>query len=187
MEQQALADKGEKDDDTVRGYLRPIRGLYEMNEIPLTTAQWKKIESKLRSKARKKKGKDRAYTVEEIEKLVRYGDRRIPPICLTMTSCGCRVGAFWSLNLGHIIPIYQNTDGSFEKSGTIAEPLDKSRKLVASEIIIYSDEAEEYLPFVTPEATRAWEQYVKDRKDAGEKIGKDSPAVRDLFIPDKGD
>jgi len=41
----------------------------------------------------KKYAEDRAPTIEEIQKLLEYPDRRIKVIILTMISCGMRLGA----------------------------------------------------------------------------------------------
>jgi len=48
---------------------------------------------------------DRDPTIEEIQKLVEYPDRRIKPIVYTMASCGIRIGAFDHLKWKRIIPI----------------------------------------------------------------------------------
>jgi hypothetical protein len=181
---QAEADAKKRSGNTVRGYIRPIRKLCDLNDVPLTSSQWAKIYSKFGKAPRT--GKDKPYTVEQIKKIIAFPDRRIKPSVLIMTSSGCRVGAFEFLNLGDIRPIYQNEDGNFDESGTLAEPLDSSRKLVACRIVIYRDEPEEYLPFITPECTRAIEEYANYRRQAGEKINVESPVLRDLFVPDKG-
>ena len=48
---------------------------------------------------------DRAPTIEEIQKLVQYPDRRIKAIIYTMASSGIRLGAWESLLWKHITPI----------------------------------------------------------------------------------
>jgi len=172
---------GELSGATVRGYLRPIKILCDQNDILIN---WKKIQTKFGKAPRT--GKDKAYSAEQIRQLITYPDRRIKPIALTMASSGCRVGAFDYLNLGDIFPIYQNKDGSFEEQGTLAAPLVDSKKLVASRVLIYRGEIEEYPDFITPECTRAIAEYVEFRRESGEKIKNESPVIRDLFTPDKG-
>jgi hypothetical protein len=51
---------------------------------------------------------DRAPTIEEINKILDYQDRRIKAIICTMASSGIRVGAWDFLKWKHIIPIQKN-------------------------------------------------------------------------------
>jgi hypothetical protein len=77
---------------------------------------------------------DRAPTLEEIQKIAEYLDRRIKPIVYTMTSSGIRVGAWDHLKWDHI------------------RPLIKNGKLLAAKINVYAREEDEYITFITPEA-----------------------------------
>ena len=60
-----------------------------MNDLMLN---WKKISRGLPSGRRA--ANDRAPTIEEIQKLVEYPDRRIKPVVYTMASSGIRIGAW---------------------------------------------------------------------------------------------
>ncbi|MDH2899911.1 MAG: hypothetical protein PXY39_02970 [archaeon] len=176
-----------KSGSTVKGYLRPIRKLCDNNGIDLSSDQWKRIYSIVDESPRT--GMNNPYSLEQIRKLITYPDRRVKPVVLTQVSCGCRVGAFEYLKLGHITPVFQNKDGSFEKGESLgAKALDGSRKLVASEIVIHSKklEDEDYLSFISPESTKALDDYGNFRRQNGENITESSPAIRDLFPPDKG-
>ena len=53
---------------------------------------------------------DRAPTLEEIQKLVEYTDRRIKPIVYTMVSSGIRLGAWDYLKWKHVIPIFNDDE-----------------------------------------------------------------------------
>ena len=60
-----------------------------MNDLLLT---WKKISRMLPK--RRNAANDRAPTIEELQKLIEYPDRRIKPIVYTMVSSGIRIGAW---------------------------------------------------------------------------------------------
>jgi integrase len=65
---------------------------------------WKKISRGL-PKIRRYAADDRAPTVEEIQKICEYSDRRIKAIVYTMSSSGIRLGACDYLRWRHIEPI----------------------------------------------------------------------------------
>jgi hypothetical protein len=102
-----------------------------MNDIVLG---WKKI---ARGMARvRKAANDRAPTLEEIQHLIEYPDRRIKPIVNTMVSSGIRIGAWDYLQWKHVSPI-TNDNG----------------EIVAASLLVYSGDPEEYYSFLTPEAS----------------------------------
>ena len=71
-----------------------------MNDL---TLKWKKIARGLPTG--RKSANDRAPTLEEIQKLVEYPDRRIKPIIYVMVSSGIRIGAWEFLQWKHVTPI----------------------------------------------------------------------------------
>jgi len=66
---------------TIYNYLKPIKLLCEMNDIHV---KWKKITTGLPKE--RKYAEDRAPTIDEIQKLIEYPDRRIKAIIFTMIS-----------------------------------------------------------------------------------------------------
>ena len=52
---------------------------------------------------------DRAPTIEEIQRIIEYPDRRIKPIVFTMISSGIRTGAWDYLQWKHVIPMASNS------------------------------------------------------------------------------
>lgn len=160
--QKLRVEKKEIVESTLPNFVKPIRLFCEQNDIVLN---WKKINRRIprgRSSA-----DDRIPTIEEIKKLLTYPDRRVKIAALIMLSSGGRVGAFDFLNWGHI------------------EKIEKNGKLLCAKIRIYAGQKEEYFSFITPEAYCEIEAYINFRKSQGEKITKDSPVLRDLFLPEK--
>jgi len=95
---------------TFRNSVKVIKLFCEMNDILLP---WKRITRGL-PKARRY-AHDRAPTIEEVQKIVEYPDRRIKAIVSTMVSSGIRLVAWDHLKWKHITPI--------EKDGNIINRL----------------------------------------------------------------
>jgi hypothetical protein len=114
---------------TLRNFVKSIKLFCEMSDIPIT---WKKITRGLPKMRRH--ADDRAPTIEEIQKISEYPDRRIKGLIYTMASSGIRLGAWDYLCWGHI------------------EPLEREGKIIAAKIIVYAGDDEEYFSFISPEA-----------------------------------
>ncbi len=87
--QKERANAREISNSTVPNYYSATKLFCEMNDIILN---WKKIARGLPRVI--EAANDRAPTMEEIQKLIEYPDRRIKPIVFTMISSGIRIGAF---------------------------------------------------------------------------------------------
>jgi integrase len=100
--------------------------------------------------------KDRAYTHEEISKILEFADERMCVVILLMVSAGIRRGALPYLRL-------RDLD-------------DNNRKLT-----VYENEKEEYFTFITPECKKAVDSYLDMRSRYGEKLDKNSYLIREHF------
>ena len=103
----------------IDNYIRAIVSYYKINDVILNT---KKINRFMPERRRIKK--DRAYTHEEISKMLEIADDRMRAVILLLTSSGVRVGAL---------------------------PYIKLQNLIENRLTVYETFYEEYLTFVTPE------------------------------------
>ncbi len=144
---------------TLRNYYKPIKLFCDMNDI---LVNWKLVNRGMPSS--KRAGQDRTPTILEIHSMLEFGDVRIKPIVLLMVSSGIRVGAWEYLKWKHVIPLYN-----------------QDKVLLASKLIVYAGEPEEYFTFMTPEAYKALEDWMNFRKSYGERITDESWLMRNMW------
>jgi hypothetical protein len=146
---------------TAYNYIRSLKLFIDMN-FDSPPINWKKITRGLPS--RREIGNDRAPTIEEIQKVIEYPDRRIKPLILCMVSGGFRLGAWDFLKWKHVIPM-NNKEG----------------EMLAAKIIIYAGEPDEYFCFITPEAYNSLKNWMDYRSGAGEEITGESWLMRNMW------
>jgi integrase len=145
---------------TLKNFVKSLKVFCDCADLDIP---WKKITRGL-PKGRQA-ANDRAPTLEEIQRLVEYPDRRIKAIVYTMASSGIRIGAWDYLQWKHITPISNNTTG----------------EIIAAKILVYSGDREEYYAFITPEAYNALKDWIDFRDSYGEKITGESWVMRDIW------
>ena len=123
---------------SVSAYIVPVKTYYQINDITLNV---KKI-GRFMPEHRKVKT-DRAYTHEEISKLLEIADERLRVLILLLASSGIRIGAVPFIRLG-------NLDGN--------------------KLTVYEGAKEEYFTFITPECKKAIDFYLDMRSRYGEKL-----------------
>jgi integrase len=156
--QKKRAENGEISKSTIPNYFKATKLFCDMNDIVLN---WKKISKGIPSS--KKAANDRAPTLEEIQKLIEYPDRRIKAIIYVMVSSGIRIGAWDYLKWKHVKPYFEKDE------------------LIAAKLQVYAGETEEYYSFITPEAYRALSDWMRFRESYGEKITDESWLIRDMW------
>jgi hypothetical protein len=153
------ARRNEISETTISNYYKAAKLFCEMNDLSLG---WKRIRRGI--PRGRKAANDRAPTIEEIQKLVEYPDRRIKPIIYTMASSGIRIGAWDFLQWKHVTPL-TNQNGD----------------IIAAKLLIYPGDIEEYYTFLTPEAYNALKDWMDFRAGYGEKITAESWVMRDIW------
>jgi len=157
--QKNRVETGEITASTLRNFVKALKLFFEMSDIAIP---WKMITRGL-PRARMA-ANDRAPTLEEIQKICEYPDRRIKAIIYLMASSGIRLGAWDYLRWKHIIPM-NNEKGD----------------IIAAKIIVYGGDTEEYYAFITPEAYRALKEWMDFRESYGERLHIESWIMRDLW------
>ncbi len=134
---------------TIHYYAASVLAFYKINDVTLNITKINKfipVVQKVR--------KDRAYTHDEISKLLEIADERGRVMILLMVSSGIHVGAL---------------------------PLLRLRHLEGSKLTVYENDREEYFTFVNPECEKAINTYLDFRTRYGEKLDKNSPLIREQF------
>ena len=161
--QKERVEKTEISAGTLRNFVKTIKLFCEMSEIPI---HWKKITRGL-PKSRKY-ADDTAPTIEEIQQLCGYPDRRIKGVVYTMASSGIRLGAWDYLRWKDI------------------QPIERQGKVIAAKIIVYAGDVEEYISFITAEAYLELQKWMQFRQESGEEINGNSGIMRRLWDTKKG-
>lgn len=144
---------------TIPNYLKAAKLFCQSSHLA-NKVEWKLV-SKVLPRALNA-AEDRAPTLGEIQKVLRYPDKRIKPLVLILVSSGIRIGAFETLKWKHITPI-ASTNNEVAK------------------ILVYPGDREQYYSFLTPEAYSAVKDWMDYRSECGEIITKDSYVMRDIW------
>lgn len=129
-----------------------VKSFFESNDIEL---KWKKIK-KLFPERVKLTGRQ-AWTLKQIQDMLgaRNLDLRAKALILFLSASGVRIGAVSDLKLKHVTEI------------------DNCKMLT-----VYPDSKDEYQTFLTPEASKALNEYLNKRKQDGEYFDQNTPLFR---------
>ena len=148
------AKRGEICVNSIKTYMMGIQSFLEFHEIALP---WKRISKFYPADIANNL---RAYTKEEITKILSVADLRDRCIILLMISTGIRVGAIKSLRMKHL----------------------KKLKEEIGILTVYAESKDDkYNTLITPECIAAIEAYLQYRKKQCGKITDDSYIIRDKF------
>lgn len=156
-----LGKKGKLAGSTIYARTAPVKSFLDFNGAGLNWSKLRKVAPQAIHV-----GRDRAPTLEELRKLLSVCSVRERAIVLIMVSSGIRIGAFDWLRLGHV------------------KRLDNG----AYKMKVYPGEPQEYDCFFSPEGGAALEEYLASRERTGERLGPESPLIRDKWFAEyKGD
>ena len=160
--QKERVEKADITGATLRNFVKAIKLFCEMSDILVHGRRLPEEFPKSRRHA-----DDRSPTIDEIQQLCEYPDRRIKGVVFTMASSGIRLGAWDYLRWKDI------------------QPIERQGKVVAK-IIVYAGDDEEYFSFITAEAYHELQKWMQYRQDGGEEMRKNSWIMRQLWDTKKG-
>jgi len=162
-EDKKRVEAGELSSQTIPNHIKPIKVLLDANRVAI---HWKSLNKLL--PRRESKSKDRAYTREEIQKMLKVtNDITDKIIILLFSSGGFRLEA-WDYFTWKDVIFFKNSDGSYK----------------GASLLIYRGDPESYFTFITPEACRALELYRENWKaDIGVYPKPDDPLLKSVRYP----
>jgi len=128
---------------------------FAMNDVTINS---KKLRRMLPASV--KKSGANPWKTEDVQKMLsacRY--KRDKAIVLFLSSTGSRIGSIDGLKIKHIVEM----------------------PFGCKAVWVYAEDKEEYWAFLTPESSKALEEYFKERIEDGEVLTDDSPVFRTLY------
>lgn len=140
--------------NSIPSYMAPLELFFAMNDKNLN---WKKIKKMYPAKI--KRSGSEAYSTDDIKRmLTQTKSKRLIAMIHILASSGCRIGVLSELKMKHVLDM--------EKCKAFH---------------IYEGTNEEYWSFLTPEASKVLDDYLNERKSAGELVGPESPVFRTAY------
>ncbi len=147
--------KDRKSANYIPSIIAPIELFYVMNEVNLNSKRLHKL-----FPTRTKTGGYGSYTREHIQSMLdNTNKKRTKALILFLASSGCRVGVIPELKLKHITDIED-----------------------CKQVLCYEDSREEYTAFMSPESSKAFDDYLEERQQDHEKLTPESPAFRKTYL-----
>ncbi|MBI1662102.1 MAG: hypothetical protein IS860_01090 [Nitrosopumilus sp.] len=161
-EDRKRVDSGEISSQTIPNHIKPIKVLLDANRVPI---HWKSLHKLL--PRREAKSKDRAYTKEEIQKMLQVTNDITDKVIILMFSSGGFRLESWDYFTWKDVIFFK--DGENYKGAALR---------------IYRGDPESYFTFITPEACKALEIYRENWKaDIGDYRKPDDPLIKSIRYP----
>jgi len=162
-EDRKRVESGEISSQTIPNHIKPIKVLLDANRVPI---HWKSLNKLL--PRREAKSKDRAYTKEEIQKMLQVTNDITDKVIILMFSSGGFRLESWDYFTWKDVVFFKNDDGTYKGAA----------------LRIYRGDPESYFTFITPEACKALELYRENWKaDIGVYPKPDDPLIKSIRYP----
>jgi integrase len=145
---------------TVSTRIAPLFYFFENNDIELNRRKIKRYYPSDESV-----NDDRPYTVEEKSRMLSVCDLRTKAMILLMASSGVRVGSLHTMIMSDLTPLQFGISKLYK-------------------VQVYGRTRARHITFMTPEATKAIDEYLEYRKRCGEELKDKSPLFRKHFNKD---
>ena len=123
---------------------------------------WKKV--RLEIPPNENIRRDRAYTIEEIQKMLSVCSRTREKVVIhLLESTGMRVGAIPTIKIGDLSPKPTKQQGRVYR------------------IEVYSGSSDSYYCYCNVETAKVIDEHLKERTDNGEVLRSDSPLIREVY------
>ena len=156
-------ESGELSPQTLPNHIKPIKVLLDSNRIAI---HWKSL-AKLFPRI-ERGSKDRAYTREEIQKMLEVSNDITDKIIILMFSSGGFRLEAWDYFTWDDLVFFRNEDSSYKGAA----------------LRVYRNDPEQYWTFITPETCIALETYrEKWKNDIGQYPKPDEPLIRSIKFP----
>jgi len=157
-EDRKRVEKGEISSQTLPNHIKPIKVLLDSNRVPI---HWKSL-NKLMPR-RQSISNDRAYTRQEIQRMLQVATDITDQIILLLFSSGGFRLESWNYFTWKDVVFFRNKDNSYKGAG----------------LLVYRGDPESYWTFITPEACKALELYrEKWKSDIGVYPKPDDPLIK---------
>ena len=162
-EEKKLVESGRLSSGTLENHIKPIKVLLDANRIPI---HWKSLH-KLYPR-RQSMIKDRAYTKQELQKMLDVAHDITDKVIITLFSSGGFRLEAWNYFTWKDLKLFKNKDGSY-KGGAL---------------LVYANDAEQYWTHITPEASKYLELYrQKWNSEIGEWPKDSQPLLKAVKYP----
>jgi len=136
-EEKKLVESGELNPNTLPNHIKPIRTLLDGNSVPL---HWKSLHKLY---PRPKNTEDRAYTRDELQKMIEASSAITDKLIIHLFSSGGFRLEAWDYFTWKDVVFFKNDDGSYKGAA----------------LLVYRGDPESYWTFITPESCKILESY----------------------------
>jgi len=161
-EEKKLVEAGELNPNTLPNHIKPIRSLLDSNAVPL---HWKSLHKLY---PRPMKTEDRAYTREELHRMIEASPDLTDKLIIQMFSSGGFRLESWDYFTWKDVIFFKNRDETYRGAA----------------LLVYRGDPESYWTFITPEACQTLENYREVWKgDVGRNPFPDEPLIKSVRYP----